>query len=129
MTGIRSCTGAVTAFGVVVRIEHDLIQLPLGARHRSHIPANAKTESSARVKQKGDFPLLDFESSRGPTLRLVPCGPQNYTSSKNLSPLTLLHQFQPGVPGRWKSIDSKCVRAARSFDEAQPLTRAIGIGT
>src|SRR3984957_8425767 len=43
-----------------------------GFFHRSQIPANAKTESSARVKQKGDFPLLNFESSRGPTLRLGP---------------------------------------------------------
>jgi hypothetical protein len=30
MTGIRSWTDAVTAFGVVVRIEHDLIHCPLG---------------------------------------------------------------------------------------------------
>ena len=53
-------------------IEHVSISCRSGFFHRSQIPANAKTESSARVKQKGDFPLLYFESSRGPTLRLVP---------------------------------------------------------
>jgi hypothetical protein len=50
---------------------------------------------------------------------LESCGPKKLHPVENLSHVTLLHQFQPGVPGRWKSIDSKCVRAARSFDEAQ----------
>ncbi len=53
-------------------IEHVSTSSRSGFFQRSHIPANAKTESSARVKQKGDCPLLNFESSRGPTLRLVP---------------------------------------------------------
>jgi hypothetical protein len=37
MTGIRSWTAEVTAFGVVVRIEQVFIQLPLGSFQRPHI--------------------------------------------------------------------------------------------
>jgi hypothetical protein len=41
MTGIRSWTDEVTAFGVVVKIEQVLIQLPLAFFQRSQIPAKA----------------------------------------------------------------------------------------
>src|SRR5450755_4870738 len=53
MTGIRSWTVEVTAFGVVVRIEQVLIQLPLGSFHRSHNPANANNSPSLTSKQYG----------------------------------------------------------------------------
>ncbi len=51
MTGIRSWTADVTAFGVVVRIEQDLTQLPLGSFQRSHNPANANNSPSLTSKQ------------------------------------------------------------------------------
>jgi hypothetical protein len=38
---MRSWTAEVTAFGVVVRMEQVLIQLPLGSFQPSHNPANA----------------------------------------------------------------------------------------
>ena len=38
---MRSWTAAVTAFGVVVKIEQDLTHCPLGSFERSHSPANA----------------------------------------------------------------------------------------
>jgi len=41
MTGIRSWTSEVKAFGIVVRIEHVFTHSPLGSLHRSHSPANA----------------------------------------------------------------------------------------
>ena len=55
MTGIRSWTDEVTAFGVVVRIEQDLTALPLGSLQRSHIPANANSSPSSTSKQYGCF--------------------------------------------------------------------------
>jgi hypothetical protein len=39
MIGVRSWTAEVTAFGVVVRIEHVFTQLPLGFFQRSQVPA------------------------------------------------------------------------------------------
>ena len=53
MTGMRSWMAEVTAFGVVVRIEQVLIQLPLGSFQRSHIPANANNPPSLTSKQYG----------------------------------------------------------------------------
>src|ERR1017187_7764634 len=53
MTGIRSWTADVTAFGVVVRIEQVLIQLLLGSFQRSHNPANANNSPSLTSKQYG----------------------------------------------------------------------------
>ena len=72
MTGIRSWTTAVTALGVVVRIEQVSTALPPAFFQRSHIPAKANNSPSLTSKQYGcfDFPIL--LSSRGPTLRLVP---------------------------------------------------------
>ena len=72
MTGIRSWTIAVTAFGVVVRIEHVFTQLPFGSFQPSHNPANASNSPPLTSKQYGclDPPVL--RPSRGPTLLLVP---------------------------------------------------------
>jgi hypothetical protein len=53
MTGIRLWTDAVTAFGVVVRIEQDLTHCPLGSFQRSHSPANANNSPSLTSKQYG----------------------------------------------------------------------------
>lgn len=50
MTGIRSWTAEVTAFGVVVRTAHVFTQLPLGSFQRSHIPANANNSPSLTSK-------------------------------------------------------------------------------
>ena len=72
MTGIRSWTAEVTAFGVVVRIEQDLIHCPLGSFQRSHSPANANNSPSLTSKQYGCFAFPLRWSSRGPTLLLVP---------------------------------------------------------
>ena len=72
MTGIRSWTVEVTAFGAVVRIEQLLIQLPLGSFHRSHSPANANSSPLLTSKQYGCFPEPVRWPSRGPTLLLVP---------------------------------------------------------
>jgi hypothetical protein len=44
-------TAEVTAFGVVVRIEHDLSHCPLGSFQRSHSPANANNPPSLTSKQ------------------------------------------------------------------------------
>jgi len=46
MTGIRSWTAEVTALGVVVKIEHDLIHCPPGSVHRYHNPAKANSSLS-----------------------------------------------------------------------------------
>ena len=65
MTGIRSWTAEVTAFGVVVRIEQFLIQLPLGSFHRSHSPANANNSPSLTSKQNGCFAVpVQFDIHR-----------------------------------------------------------------
>ena len=53
MTGIRSWTAEVTAFGVVVRIEQVFTNLPLGSFQRSHNPANANNSPSLTSKQYG----------------------------------------------------------------------------
>src|SRR6202040_213182 len=60
MTGIRSWTTAVTAFGVVVRIEQVSTALPLAFFQRSQIPAKANNSPSLTSKQYGcfDFPIL-----------------------------------------------------------------------
>src|ERR1035438_6860529 len=50
---------------------------------------------------------------------LVGCGAQKHGPTENLFHVTLLHQFKELRSARWKSIDSKYVRAAWSFDEAQ----------
>jgi hypothetical protein len=60
MTGIRSWTAEVTEFGVVVRIEQDLIQLPLASFQRSHNPANANNCPSFTSKQIGLFTFRCF---------------------------------------------------------------------
>jgi hypothetical protein len=59
ITGIRSWTAEVTAFGVVVRIEHVVSHAPRGSFQRSHSPANANSAPSLTSKQNGcfDFPL------------------------------------------------------------------------
>ena len=57
MTGIRSWTVAVTAFGAVVRMEQVLIQLPLGSFQPSHNPANANNSPSLISKQYGCLAL------------------------------------------------------------------------
>ena len=57
MTGIRSWTVEVTAFGVVVRIEHDLTHCPFGSFQRSHSPAKANNLPSLTSKQYGCFAL------------------------------------------------------------------------
>jgi hypothetical protein len=51
MTGMRSWTGEVTAFGAVVRIEQVFIQPPLGSFQRSHNPANANNFPPLTSKQ------------------------------------------------------------------------------
>jgi hypothetical protein len=53
MTGIRSWTVAVIAFGVVVRMEQIFVQLPLGSFQPSHNPANANNSHSLTSKQNG----------------------------------------------------------------------------
>jgi hypothetical protein len=60
MTGIRSCTAAVTALGVVVRVEQVLTHCPLESFHPSHNPANANNSPSLTSKQYGclAFPVL-----------------------------------------------------------------------
>ena len=55
MTGMRSCTAEVTAFGVVVRIEQVFTQLPLGSFQRSQIPAKANICALPTSKQYGCF--------------------------------------------------------------------------
>ncbi len=55
MTGTRSWTAEVTAFGLVVQTEQDLIQSPLGSFHRSQIPANANSSPSLTSTQYGCF--------------------------------------------------------------------------
>src|SRR5579864_1378195 len=57
----------VTAFGVVVRIEHDLIQLPLGSFRRSHSPAKANNSPSLTSKQYGClvFPARNASRNAG----------------------------------------------------------------
>jgi transposase len=55
MTGIRSWTAVVTAFGVVVKIEQVSTESPFGFLQRSHIPANANTSPSPTSKQYGCF--------------------------------------------------------------------------
>ena len=51
MTGIRSWTVEVMAFGVDVKIEQVLTQFPLGSFQRSQIPANDK-----------HLPVTDFKT-------------------------------------------------------------------
>src|SRR5438034_4727075 len=57
MTGRRSSTGAVTAFGIVIRIEQVSSVLPLASFHRSQIPANANNSPSLTSKQYGCLAL------------------------------------------------------------------------
>ena len=65
MTGMRSWMAAVTAFGVVVRIEQDLTHCPPGSFHRSHIPAKANSSPSSNSKQNGCLAVPVFWPSRG----------------------------------------------------------------
>jgi hypothetical protein len=60
MLGMRSWTTAVTAFGVVVRIEQVSTELLLASFQRSQIPAKANNSPSLTSKQYGcfDFPIL-----------------------------------------------------------------------
>lgn len=57
MTGMRSWTGEVIAFGVVVRCEHVLTQVPAGTFHLSHNPAKSNSFPSSTSKQNGCFAL------------------------------------------------------------------------
>jgi hypothetical protein len=57
MTGMRSCTAEVTAFGVVVRIEQVFTHCPLEFFQPSHSPANANNSPSFTSKQYGCFPF------------------------------------------------------------------------
>src|ERR1035438_4976115 len=59
-----------------------------------------------------------------PTCAFDPCGAQKLGPTENLFHVTLLHQFKELRSARWKSIDSKYVRAAWSFDEAQLSQRS-----
>jgi hypothetical protein len=52
-------------------------------------------------------------------MALTACGAQKLGPTENLFHVTLLHQFKELRSARCKSIDSKYVRAAWSFDEAQ----------
>jgi len=72
MTGIRSWTAEVTAFGVVVRIEHDLIHCPLGSFQRSHSPAKANNSPSLTSKQYGCLALRPDKGAGGKYLVLGP---------------------------------------------------------
>ena len=54
MTGIRSCTGRVRSFGVVVRMA-TVKTFPCGPAHTSHTPAKANGEESVRWNQTGTF--------------------------------------------------------------------------
>ena len=63
ITGMRSWISARSVFGVVVMMEQVSMVLPSGLRHESQIPANAKMESSAMVKQNGVFVLPFFAHS------------------------------------------------------------------
>jgi hypothetical protein len=69
---MRSWTAEVTAFGVVVRIEQDLVQCPLGSFRRSQMPAKANSSPLLTSKQYGWLVLPLRWPSRGPTLLLVP---------------------------------------------------------
>ena len=63
--GNASCVGLaeVTAFGVVVRIEHVFIQPPLASFQPSHSPATANNSPSFTSKQNGCFEVpLRFHS-------------------------------------------------------------------
>src|ERR1700730_11463649 len=57
MTGMRSWTAEVTAFGVVVRMEQVFTQLPLVSFQRSHIPAKANNSPPFTSKQNGCLAL------------------------------------------------------------------------
>jgi hypothetical protein len=57
MTGMRSWTAEVTAFGAVVRIEQDLTHCPLGSFQRSQSPSNANNSPSPTSKQYGCLAL------------------------------------------------------------------------
>src|ERR1700677_3297513 len=69
MTGIRSWTVEVTAFGVVVRIEQDLIHFPLGSLHRSQSPANANSSLAslrfATIFLQAAADILRFTGAKG----------------------------------------------------------------
>ena len=58
MTGIRSWAAEVTAFGVVVSIEHDFIQLPLGSFHLSHNPAMAAKFLMCSASRRAVTPVI-----------------------------------------------------------------------
>src|SRR5947207_10796830 len=64
MTGIRSWTAEVTAFGVVVRIEQVSTAMPPPCQ-RSQMPANANNSPSLTSNQNGCFvfPARDHSSS------------------------------------------------------------------
>jgi hypothetical protein len=72
MTGIRSWIVEAAAFGVVVRMEQVLTQVPLASFQPSHNPANANNLPSFTSKENGSLVFPVFLSSRGPTLLLVP---------------------------------------------------------
>src|SRR5206468_8216856 len=71
ITGIRSWVAAVTEFGVVVRIEQVVNQVPPVSFQRSQSPANANSAPSLTSKQNGYFDFSLRLPSRGPTLLLV----------------------------------------------------------
>jgi hypothetical protein len=57
----------------------------------------------------------EFGASQWMIARLEPCGAQKLGPTENLFHVTLLHQFKELRSARWKSIDSKYVRAGVEF--------------
>jgi hypothetical protein len=75
-------------------------------------------------KQLEDLRVLRIRYIQGiflaATLAWTPVVRKNSVSSKSLPCNIVTSIWSSSSPARWKSIDSKCVRAAWSFDEAQP---------
>jgi CubicO group peptidase (beta-lactamase class C family) len=70
----------------------------------------------AKIKSRQEAPQSIFS---GGGRHFLSGGAQKLGPTENLFHVTLLHQFKELRSARWKSIDSKYVRAAWSFDEAQ----------
>ena len=74
----------------------------------------------AKIKSRQEAPQSIFS---GGGRHFLSGGAQKLGPTENLFHVTLLHQFKELRSARWKSIDSKYVRAAWSFDEAQAQRR------
>src|ERR1019366_5266798 len=93
MTGIRSWTAEVTAFGVVVRIEQLSTVLPLASFQRSHNPANANNSPSIDLEAVW---LLGFPRPH-PLVKAV-CGNQAPTRFQRLTECrSRASSFRPGI--------------------------------